>query len=614
VTPEIVTVLAILAATIALFVSDRIRLDVVAVLAVLALALTGLVTPQQAVAGFGATVVVLIASLFVVGEGLFRTGVAFRVGDWLVDAAGTGETRLLVLLMAVVAALSAVMSSTGAVAIFIPVALRLAVKAGLAPGRLMMPLSLASLIGGMLTLIGTPPNLVVSTQLQRAGHEPFGFFDFTAPGLIVLAVGMVYMLTVGRRLLPGGTVSASRRAGERRTLAALAEHYGIAGKLVRMRLTPDSPLIGQTVAEAALRTGHGITVLGFESSGRFGDSAAPALAQSRFRAGQVLFAVHSAETTAELTPTAAALGLEVLPMEDRHHRVMARELGIADVLLTPESSLIGKTLKDTRFRHRHGLGVLAVQHKGQTVPGNFAARPLRFGDALLVGGGWKEIAALREARHDFLVLRLPEELDEVAEAPEKAPHALVVTLLMLGLITFEIVPTVIAVLGAAAAMVLTGAVSGSGLYRAVNWQSLVLIAGMLPMATALENTGAMDMIVTGLVDSLGAVGPTALLAGLVVLTSVFSQVISNTATTVLVAPMAIGAAETLGISPYPLLMGVAIAASTAFSTPVASPVNTLVLGPGAYRFKDFVKVGVPLQGLVIALTVAVVPLLFPFQG
>lgn len=613
-TPEIVTVLAILAATIALFVSDRIRLDVVAVLAVLALALTGLVTPQQAVAGFGATVVVLIAGLFVVGEGLFRTGIAFRVGDWLVDTAGTGEVRLLVLLMAVVAGLSAVMSSTGAVAIFIPVALRLAVKAGLAPGRLMMPLSLASLIGGMLTLIGTPPNLVVSTQLQRAGYEPFGFFDFTGPGLVVLAVGMVYMLTVGHRLLPGGPEQAPRRAGERRTLAALAEQYGIAGKLVRLSLNPDSPLIGQTVAEAALRTGHGITVLGFESAGRFGESAAPALAQSRFRAGQVLFAVHSAEDMAELASTAAALGLEVLPLEDRHHRVMARELGLADVLLTPESTLIGKTLKDTRFRHRHGLGVLAVQHKGQTVPGNFATRPLRFGDALLVGGGWKEIAALREARHDFLVLRLPEELDEVAEAPDKAPHALIVTLLMLGLITFEIVPTVIAVLGAAAAMVLTGAVSGSGLYRAVNWQSLVLIAGMLPMATALENTGAMDMVVTGLVDSLGAVGPTALLAGLVVLTSVFSQVISNTATTVLVAPMAIGAAETLGISPYPLLMGVAIAASTAFSTPVASPVNTLVLGPGAYRFKDFVKVGVPLQGLVIVLTVVIVPLLFPFQG
>ncbi|MBB4287549.1 SLC13 family permease [Roseospira goensis] len=610
-TPEIVTVFAILAATIVLFVSDRIRLDVVAVLAVLALALTGLVTPQQAVAGFGATVVVLIGGLFVVGEGLFRTGVAFRVGDWLVDTAGTGEVRLLVLLMAVVAGLSAVMSSTGAVAIFIPVALRLAVKAGLAPGRLMMPLSLASLIGGMLTLIGTPPNLVVATQLQRAGYEPFGFFDFTGPGLVVLTLGLAYMLTVGRRLLPGrGTANPDR--GSRRTLAALAEQYGIAGKLVRLRLTTGSSLVGQTVAEAALRTRHGITVLGFEAPGRLGDGAAPALAQSRFRAGQVLYAVHSADDAAGLAAIAGALGLEPLPLEGRDHRVMARDIGLADVLLTPESGLIGKTLKDTRFRHRHGLGVLAVKHKGRVVPGNFATRRLRFGDALLVGGGWKEIAALREARHDFLVLRLPEELDEIAEAPEKAPHALVITLLMLGLITFEVVPTVMAVLGAAVAMVLSGAVSGAGVYRAVNWQSLVLIAGMLPMATALESTGAMDLIVTGLVDSLGAVGPTALLAGLVVLTSVFSQVISNTATTVLVAPMAIGAAETLGVSPYPLLMGVAIAASTAFSTPVASPVNTLVLGPGAYRFNDFLKVGVPLQVLVILLAILIVPLFFPF--
>jgi di/tricarboxylate transporter len=616
VTPEIITVLTILAVTIALFVSDKIRLDVVAVLAVLALALTGLVTPQQAVAGFGATVVVLIGGLFVVGEGLFRTGVAFRVGDWLVETAGTGEVRLLVLLMAVVAGLSAVMSSTGAVAIFIPVALRLAVKAGLPPGRLLMPLSLASLIGGMLTLIGTPPNLVVSSELQGAGYAPFGFFDFTGPGLIVLAVGLVYMLTLGRRLLPGFRQAKGDSAvtGERRTLADLAAHYGIEGRLVRLRVGWSSPLIGQTVAEAALRTGHGITVLGFEAPSRFGEQAQPAQAQSRFHADQVLFAVHSAEDQAALAATLAPLGLDVLAMEDRHQRIMARELGLADVLLTPESSLVGKTLTDTRFRHRFGLGVLAVQHKGRTVPGNFAGRPLEFGDALLVGGGWKEIAALREARHDFLVLRLPEELNEVAEAPHKAPHALLITLAMLGLITFEVVPTVIAVLGAAAAMVLTGAVSGAGVYRAVNWQSLVLIAGMLPMATALENTGAMDMIVGGLVDSLGAVGPTALLAGLVVLTSVFSQVISNTATTVLVAPMAIAAAETLGISPYPLLMGVAIAASTAFSTPVASPVNTLVLGPGGYRFMDFVRVGVPLQVVVVVLTVVMVPVMFPFGG
>lgn len=613
-TPEILTVLSILAVTVVLFVSDRIRLDVVAMLAVLALALTGLVTPQQAVAGFGATVVVLIAGLFVVGEGLFRTGVAFRVGDWLLETAGTGEARLLVLLMAVVAGLSAVMSSTGAVAIFIPVALRLAVRAGLPPGRLLMPLALASLIGGMLTLIGTPPNLVVTAILQGAGYAPFGFFDFTPLGLVVLAVGLVYMLTAGRRLLPGArpATAAIEDGAERRTLAALADQYGIADRLVRLRLSPTSPLIGRTVAEAALRTGHGITVLGFETPGRFGGSTAPALEQSRFHADQTLYAVHSAEDAGDLAATLSALGLDRLAMEDRHHRIVARDVGLADVLLTPGSGLIGKTLQATHFRHRFGLGVLAVQHKGRTVAGNVATRPLQFGDALLVGGGWKQISALRKAHHDFLVLRLPEELDQVAEAPDKAPHVLLITLAMLGLITFEIVPTVIAVLGAAVAMVLTGAVAGAGLYRAVNWQSLVLIAGMLPMATALETTGAMDLIVTGLVDSVGAFGPTALLAGLVVLTSVFSQVISNTATTVLVAPMAIAAAETLGISPYPLLMGVAIAASTAFSTPVASPVNTLVLGPGGYRFLDFVKVGVPLQILVIGMTIFLTPLLFPF--
>ncbi|SDH13595.1 SLC13 family permease [Roseospirillum parvum] len=610
-TADMITVFAILGATIALFVSDRIRLDVVAMLAVLALALTGLVSPQQAVAGFGATVVVIIGGLFVVGEGLFRTGVAFRVGDWLVDTAGTGEARLTFLLMGVVAVLSAFMSSTGAVAIFIPVALRLAVKAGLPPGRLMMPLAFGSLIGGMLTLIGTPPNLVVSTQLQRAGLAPFDFFDFTGPAFLILLLGLGYMLTIGRRLLPGGRPGPAG-GRERRSLRDLAAHYGIADKLVRLDIGPGSALDGLTVAEAALRSEYGITVLGFEEAGSFGRRVSPALAHSRFEAGQTVLAVHSAQNDDELAHIAATLEMTAHPLDEAAERIMARQLGLADVLLTPDSNLIGKTLKETRFRHRTGLGVLAVQRKGRPVSGNFATQPLRFGDALLLGGGWKEIANLREARQDLVVLRFPEEMNDVAEAPDKAPHALIIALAMLGLISLELMPTVVAVLAAAVAMVLSGAVATSGLYRAINWPSLVLIAGMLPMATALENSGAMALIVDTLVGSLGSIGPTALLAGLVVLTSVFSQVISNTATTVLVAPMAIGAAQSLGISPYPLLMGVALAASTAFATPVASPVNTLVLGPGGYRFNDFVKVGIPLQTAALILTIATVPVFFPF--
>jgi di/tricarboxylate transporter len=279
--------------------------------------------------------------------------------------------------------------------------------------------------------------------------------------------------------------------------------------------------------------------------------------------------------------------------------------------LTPRSELIGRTLRDARFRERHGLTVLGILRKGQPLRDNLTQTPLAFGDSLLMGGGWRQIDLLQQEKKNFMVLNLPREMDEVAPSRSRAPWALTIMLGMLALMTFNIVPSVTAVLLAALAMGATGCIGMKNAYNSINWESLVLIAGMLPMATALEKTGGLELIVNGLVTSLGELGPIALMAGLFVLTSVFSQFISNTATTVLVAPIAVGAAAGLGISPYPLLMTVAIAASTAFATPVASPVNTLVLGPGGYRFNDFVKVGVPLQLLAMVITLLAVPVLFP---
>ncbi len=603
---DIIYVFAVLIVTVVLFASDRVRLDIVAILAVLALALGGIVTAKEAVAGFGDSVVILIAGLFVVGEGLFQTGVAYALGNWLTRVAGQGEVRLIGLMMLVVAVLSAFMSSTGAVAIFIPVALSLAARAGSSPSRLMMPLSIAALIGGMLTLIGTPPNLVVSEALRREGLEAFSFFAFTPIGLIILALSVGYVIFVGRALLPDRAAVASA-AGER-SMADLAAEYGVSDRLHRLRIPPGSALAGTTVGQATLRKRYGITVLAIEREGRFRKGVVPALVDTALIAGDVLYVSGDDD---QVEAFVVAERLEPRTLHEKAEKALIGELGVGEVMLTPSSPLVGRTLRAARFRERYSLSVIALRRKGEPFGTVRPDLKLEFGDSLLVGGSWKHLGMLQSQRKDFLVLELPVEMREVAPARARAPLALAVMLGMLVLMTFGIVPSVIAVLIAALAMVVAGCVSMDGAYKCINWQSLVLIAGMLPMATALEKTGGIELLVNTLVEGLGQYGALPLMAGLFVITSVFSQFISNTATTVLIAPVAIGAAMQLQVSPYPLLMTVAIAASTAFSTPVASPVNTLVLGPGHYAFNDFVKVGVPLQLLCLIVTLIAVPLVFP---
>ncbi len=607
-TSESLFVFGLLFVTVVLFVSDRLRLDVIAIMVILALMLSGLLSPEEALAGFGDPVVLLIGGLFVIGEGLFRTGIAHSVGNWLMGVAGTNETRLMVLLMLVVAVLSAFMSSTGAVAIFIPIALSLAAKGGVSPSRLMMPMAIASLIGGMLTLIGTPPNLVVSTQLERSGLEPFGFFSFTPIGLLILLVGLGYLLTIGRTLLPkGGGKQQGREV--RLTVKELADTYGITGQLHCVQLTDKSTLAGQTVAEALLRSRYGVTVLGIERHEGFARSVIPALAETLLQGDDILYVVGTELALADFLD---AEGLERLPVEEAY-KYGSQELGVGEVMIPPESELIGRTLREAAFRSRHGLSVLAIQRKGEPLEADFSRTQLDIGDALLVGGGWKQIRLLQGDRKDFLVLSVAAELEEVAPARSQAPVALLILFGMLALMTFKLVPAVTAVLLAALAMVFFRCVSMEESYKAINWQSLVLIAGMLPIATALEKTGGMKLIVDSLIIGLGDLGPFAVMAGLFVLASVLSQFISNTAATVLIAPVAVGAAQGMGVSPYTFLMTVAVAASTAFATPVSSPVNTLVLGPGEYRFNDFIKVGVPLIMLCMVVTLLIVPLIFPLR-
>jgi di/tricarboxylate transporter len=607
-TPDALFVFGLLAVTVVLFTSDRLRPDVVALLVILALILGDILPVAQAVAGFGDQLILLIAGLFVVGEGLVRTGVAYQVGLWLTRMAGASESRLLILLMLAVAGLGAFMSSTGVVAIFIPIVLGITARLGISPSRLMMPMAFAALFSGMLTLIATPPNLVVNDALRSAGLEPFSFFGITPIGLLALVLGILYMWMMGSRLLPADPPAAGT-AGRRQTLVELAENYNLMGQLHRLRFDPGSPLIGQTVAGAQLRTRYGVTVVGIGHAERATEVVSPALANTEFHPADAIYVVGQDEAIATLC---ANERLGRLLIQESQQRSLVQELGLVEVMLPPDSELIGQTLRQAAFRTQHGLSVLGIRRNRQPLPGNLIEEKLAFGDTLLVTGAWKQISLLQGEQKHFLVLNLPAELSDVAPAYRQAPFALAILLAMVLCMTFGLVPNVAAVLLAALAMGLFRCLRMEDAYRSINWPSLVVIAGMLPLARALEQTGGVTLIADGLVAGLGGFNPLVLLAGVFLLAALVGMFISNTATAVLVAPIAIVAAQKVGVSPYPFAMTVAIAASAAFVTPVSSPVNTLVLAPGGYRFNDFVRVGLPLLLVIMALTLLVTPLLLPF--
>jgi di/tricarboxylate transporter len=622
VTGDALVVFIILGVTVALFVSDRIRLDLVAVMSLLALVLTGILTPADALAGFSDSVVIMLAGLFVVSAGLFRTGIANALGRWLGRAAGTSEIRLLVLIMLVTGAMSGFVSSTGTVAVMLPVVVSLALRAGLSPSKLLMPVSIAALLGGMLTLIGTPPNVVVSQHLQAQGLAGFNFFAFTPLGLAMLLIGIAFMAAVGRRLLPvrapvaeGSLESGATRA----SLIELAERYGLPARVSRTIVPVGSDLVGARLADLHWPERYQVQVLAIDTapeavrerrrSRRHLDRSKAVGPETRLDQGDRLLLQGSHEQIEALAGT-HALRLEHVDASDGH--LLPPNLSAGEVLPTPRSRWLGETLSGLRFRDRFDLQVVGVLRGGATITEGLAHLRLRFGDTLLVQGPRRALALLGRERLDAVVIAEAAEGDAPAPAEAKAPVALAIMLGMLVVMTAGWLPTVVAVLVAAVAMVLTGCLSMDDAYRSINWEALVLIAGILPMATALEVTGGMQLVVDGLVTAVGPMGPLAMLTGLFVLTSIASQLISNTATTVLLAPIAFQAAATLEVSPYPLLMAVAIAASTAFATPVASPINMLVLGPGQYRFGDFLRIGVALQVLVLAAAVLLVPLLFPF--
>jgi di/tricarboxylate transporter len=603
-TNELAIVLALLAAAIVMFAVGKPRMDAVALVMLTVLPFTGVITMGEALAGFSDANIVLIAALFVIGEGLVRTGVARRLGDWLIHKAGSSETRLIALLMVVVCGLGSMMSSTAVTAIFIPVALRISQNSGASPTKLMMPLSTAALISGMMTLVATAPNLVVNSELIRHGDEGFHFFSFTPFGVPVLALGIIYMLFARRWLVDRegqGTV-----APHRPSLRDWIDEYGLADREQRVLVTERSPLVGETMEQIRLRDVAGARLVAIE---RHGSIIQPS-AKTEVHAGDILLVDLYAEN-ADADALRKTFALEALPLSGAYFTDRSQEIGMAEVILPPNSVLVGKTIVESDFYDRYGSRVIGLRRGGVAHGRDLANEDLKIGDTLLLIGPWRALRRLQSVGRDMVLLDLPAEHDEVLPVADKAVHAVLCLLLVIGLMVSGVVPNVQAALIGCLLMGALGCIDLPSAYRSIDWKTIVLIVGMLPFSLALQRTGGVDLAADGLMAVTEGAGTYVVLGSLFGVTALLGMFISNTATAVLMAPVALAVADELDASPYPFAMIIALAASTAFMTPVSSPVNTLVVTPGDYTFGDFLKVGAPFAAIVMVVCVFMIPWLLP---
>ncbi|MCY2661472.1 SLC13 family permease [Klebsiella pneumoniae] len=607
---ELIWVLSLLAIAVVLFATGKVRMDAIALMVIVAFVLSGTLTLNEAFSGFSDPNVILIAALFIIGDGLVRTGVATKMGAWLVSVAGNSETKMLIYLMLTVAGLGAFMSSTGVVAIFIPVVLSVSARMNTSPSRLMMPLSFAGLISGMMTLVATPPNLVVNSELLREGLYGFSFFSVTPIGLVVLILGIVYMLAV-RFMLKTDNGDSARDGRKRSTFRDLIREYHLTGRARRLAIRPGSPMIGQRLDDLKLRERYCANVIGVERWRRFRRVIVNVNGVSEFRARDVLLIDMSASDV-DLRQFCGEQMLEPMVLRGEYFADQALDVGMAEVALIPDSEMMGKTVREIAFRTRFGLNIVGMKRDGKAMDGSVVDEPLQLGDILLVVGNWRQIALLAKRGRDFVVLNMPVEVDDASPAHSQAPHAIFCLVLMVALMLTDEIPNPIAAIIACLLMGKFRCINAESAYKAIHWPSIILIVGMMPFALALQKTGGVDLVVKGLMDVAGGEGPYLMLGCLFVMCAAIGLFISNTATAVLMAPIALAAAKSMGVSPYPFAMVVAMAASAAFMTPVSSPVNTLVLGPGKYSFSDFVKIGVPFTILVMVVCVLLIPVLFPF--
>lgn len=620
-----ITTLIILALSAVFFVNGKLRSDLAALCALVLLIVFNILTPEEALSGFSNPIVIMMVGLFVVGGAIFKTGLAKMISSKILRLAGKSELKLFILIMMVTAFIGAFVSNTGTVALMLPIVVSMAASANISPGRFLMPLAFASSMGGMATLIGTPPNLVVDEVLSNAGFTDLSFFSFTPIGVICVLIGLVVLIPLSKFFLVKKEDGKDTKTTTGHSPKELAKKYQLSDNLYRIQIRPGSRIGGKKLQELNITQAYNLSILEIRrqssSQGRFLKTVDQSLAgpHTELQENDILYVFgpfekvnqFAKEQNLELTDTHVSEYVEGAEVE----KLSVREIGIAEVLLMPDSKLINKAVKDSGFRDKYSVNILGIQRKGEYILNDIKDIKMHAGDILLKQGTWDSIARMSQKQSQWVVLGQPLEEASKVTLDYKAPVAALIMVLMIAAMVFDFIPIppVAAVIIAGILMVLTGCFRNvEEAYKTINWESVVLIAAMLPMSLALEKTGASNLISEKLVSGLGDYGPLVLMAGIYFTTSLLTMFISNTATAVLVAPIALQSAIAINVSPYPFLLAVTVGASMCFASPFSTPPNALVMSAGKYTFMDYVKVGLPLQIVMGIVMVFILPLLFPF--
>lgn len=618
------TTLIILVITVALFIWGRVRADIVALTALAALLVLGILTPAEALAGFSSPIVIMMIGLFVVGGAIMQTGLAKLTGNKLMALSRGNETITFLLVMLVTSFIGAFVSNTGTVALMMPIIMSIAAGSGMQSSRFLMPLAFAGSLGGMLTLIGTPPNLVIDEVLTEGGYQPLAFFSFFPVGIIVIAIGIIVLMPLSKIFLSKKQSGKKKKQGK--SLDDLVDEYQLLDNLHRYIVPSRRPsaaldenveqmdIVGKTLKDLSIQKKYGVSIIEIrnEKKSRLGlvkdVSQNMAKSSSTIQVHDTLYIIGEEE---KMKRFASDYGLRKM----KDVKIDFYDLGLTEIVVMPTSNFAGLRIGDANLRKRFGINVLGVKRGDEYITDNLIATKLHVGDMLLVQGEWTNLAHLATDTSNWVVIDQPEKTADKVLLDYKAPVAAAIMLLMIAMMVFDFIPVapVTAVIIAGLLTVFAGCFRNvEAAYKTINWESIVLIAAMMPMSTALEKTGASALVSQGLVESLGSMGPTALLAGIYFTTSLMTMFISNTATAVLMAPIALVAAQQVGVSPYSFLFAVTLGASMCFASPFSTPPNALVMKAGGYTFMDYVKVGLPLQIIIGVVMTFALPLLFPY--
>lgn len=601
----------VLIVTIAMFVWGRVRGDVVALSALMVLTATGVLTTSEALSGFSSPIVIMMAGLFVVGGAILQTGLAQSAGNSISRMAKGNETRAFIYVVLATSFIGAFVSNTGTVAIMMPIIMSMAASSGIRSSRLLMPVAFAGSLGGMLTLIGTPPNLVISETLEEHGFAPLGFFTFLPIGLIVIALGIAVLLPMSLLLIKKKGKHHKGTAGK--TLNDLAEQYQLHDNLYKYRVGyKNNGLAGMCVQQLDLQNRYGLTILEIRNEKKkalgMDIRQSMAWADTVIAQGDILYLYGDKDAMERF-----ASDYNLIRMKTT--RLDFYDIGISEIIVLPTSRLTGVRIRDSRLREDYSVNILSIRRDENYIKEELSDHRLRNGDILLVQGQWDKIMQMNHENENWVVLGRPDKQMEKVSLDFKAPVAAAIMLLMILVMVFDFIPVspVIAVVMAGLLMVFSGCFrSVDAAYKTINWESIILIAAMMPMSIALEKTGVSTIVSENLVSSLGAIGPYALLAGIYFTTSLMTMFISNTATAVLMAPIAMAAATQTGVIPYSFMFAVTLGASMCFASPFSTPPNALVMKAGRYTFMDYVCVGLPLQIIIGIVMTFILPLLFPF--